>query len=110
MVWAAIAAMTLGFSDHFGRAIGIKLDPYAGLAIGTVMNSGAAFGIFHGRKAFGAWVLSDSRSAQAVRQVGRVWFYRLARVSKEEADGHATEKQSPAQMAELRAALEDNEK
>lgn len=101
-VWVASA---FGFGTQVGAAIGIPFDWFSAGVIGGLMNSGASAGTFH----FWKWSWGPSDGAKRFRAVLRIKSSKFLRVSEEEIDAAATEKQSPTQMAELREALKDQE-
>jgi hypothetical protein len=100
--WVAHA---FGFAAQVGAATGLHFDAFPAVVIGGLMNSGACVAAFHSWK----WGWGDTESAKRFRAILRIKSARFARVSEEEIADAATEKQSPAQMAELRTAIEDQE-
>ena len=101
-VWVASA---FGFGDQVGAAIGIPFDWFSAGVVGGLMNSGASAGAFY----FWKWSWGPSDGAKRFRAVLRIKSSKFLRVSEEEIDAAATQKQSPAQMAELRKTLAEDD-
>lgn len=108
LCWGVLWAGLLDFPKHFGDAIGVDLQIYEGWSLfaGGLSNQIIALGLWHS----GHWLLfSEGDMATFLRQTFRVKIRKkvedVSGVTDEERAEVATEKQSPAQMAELRKAL-----